>query len=462
MTDNNIFDYEINNDGSISITGLNVERRKLTELVIPEKIDGKKVTKIGHHAFCQCTSIESVIIPDSVVTIEHYAFYDCRSLKEIIIPNSVKTIGHHAFSGCRSLERVILPNGIKEIEYSTFNDCAALKEIIIPSGVTRIGSYAFHCCTSLSSVTIPDTVKEINQNAFGYCKSLERVILPDGFLMEDDSFPSECKLIGYNKDNKEDKTMETNNNIFACILNKDDTISIIGLSDGLEKLTNIDIPAEIDGKKVTKIWKFAFCDCPLLESVTIPNTITEIGYGAFRFCKLLKSVAIPNPSAKVDINAFPVECEVIVGKDNDDKNDESVDYGKLISEMDIIKDAVSYAHELVNKSTEIIRAFGKDEELSSLNPKDFDCKVNEYINKYNKAYMNAITALIDVLKIVSQEDRNISNSYTELLDLTTAHVNNMLIMLSDDKRRLDKIWNKMAKINSMASAIDDMLERIES
>ena len=42
------------------------------------------------------------------------------------------------------------------------------------------------------------------------------------------------------------------------------------------------------------------------------------------------------------------------------------------------------------------------------------------------------------------------------------HVTNLLIMLSDDKKKLDKIWNKMAKINSMASAIDDMLERIES
>ena len=462
MTDNNIFDYEINNDGSISITGLSDGLEKLTEISIPEEINGKKVTKIGHHAFCQCTSIESVIIPNSVVTIEHYAFYDCRSLKEIIIPNSVKTIGHHAFSGCRSLERVILPNSIKEIEYSTFNDCAVLKSINIPSGVTRIGSYAFHCCTSLSSVTIPDTVKEINQNAFGYCKSLERVILPDGFLMEDDSFPSECKLIGYNKDNKEDKTM-TDNNIFACILNKDDTISIIGLSDGLEKLTNIDIPAEIDGKKVTKIWKFAFYDCPLLESVTIPNTVTEIGYGAFRFCKLLKSVVIPNPSAKVDINAFPIDCELIVGKDNDDKNDESVDYGKLISEMDIIKDAVSYAHELMNKSTDIIRAFGKDEELSSLDPKDFDRKMNEYILNYNKAYMDTIGALIDVLKLLNANEKDRSNdSFDEIINATNMHVTNLLIMLSDDKKKLDKIWNKMAKINSMASAIDDMLERIES
>ena len=462
MEETNIFEYEINDNGTINITGLNIESRKLTELVIPEEINGKKVTKIGHHAFCQCTSIERVIIPDSVTEIKHYAFYDCRSLKEIIIPNSVVTIAHHAFCDCTSLERVILPNSIKEIEYSTFNDCAALKSIIIPSGVTRIGSYAFHCCTSLSSVTIPDTVKEINQNAFGYCKSLERVILPDGFLMEDDSFPSECKLIGYNKDNKEDKSM-IDNNIFVCILNKDDTISIIGLSEGLEKLTDIDIPAEIDGKKVTKIWKFAFYDCPLLESVTIPNTVTEIGYGAFRFCKSLKSVVIPNPSAKVDINAFPVECEVIVGKDNDDKNDERVDYGKLISEMDKIKDAVSYAHELINKSTDIIRAFGKDKELSGLeDPKDFDRKMNEYIVNYNKAYMDAITALIDVLKLINAEDRNTKDSFNELLDATTAHVNNMLVMLVDDKKKLDDIWSKLAEINSMASAIDDMLERIDN
>ena len=66
-----------------------------TELVVPEKIDGKNVIHIYDWAFStyRGSSITSIAIPDSVTSIGEGAFYYCASLANIIIPNSVESIG---------------------------------------------------------------------------------------------------------------------------------------------------------------------------------------------------------------------------------------------------------------------------------------------------------------------------------------------------------------------------------
>ena len=54
---------------------------------------------------------------------------------------------------------------------------------------------------------------------------------------------------------------------------------------------------------VTKIADSAFNGCYNLTSVTIPESVTEIGAGAFAWCPLTE-VTIPNASAIVDKTAF--------------------------------------------------------------------------------------------------------------------------------------------------------------
>ncbi len=48
----------------------------------------------------------------------------------------------------------------------------------------------------------------------------------------------------------------------------------------------------------------AFWDCTALQSVTIPNTVTEIGQSAFRNCRNLETVTIPNSVTKIGEAAF--------------------------------------------------------------------------------------------------------------------------------------------------------------
>lgn len=61
--------------------------RSITTLSIPNG-----TTKIGAHAFSECSQLQSIEIPSSVTAIEEYAFYYCKSLKSIEIPYGVTSI----------------------------------------------------------------------------------------------------------------------------------------------------------------------------------------------------------------------------------------------------------------------------------------------------------------------------------------------------------------------------------
>ena len=74
-----------------------------SKLTISDVIEGAKVVGIGDSAFWGCSSLTSVVIPDSITSISKYAFSGCSSLTSVVIPNSVTSIGEYAFEGCSSL-----------------------------------------------------------------------------------------------------------------------------------------------------------------------------------------------------------------------------------------------------------------------------------------------------------------------------------------------------------------------
>ena len=175
-TDEKLFKYEVNPDGTVTITGY-TEKEK--NVVIPSTIAGRYVTKIGNRAFLWCKNLTSVTIPNGVTGIGENAFNGCKNLTSINLPDSITSIEKWAFCDCISLTAVTLPNGVAGIEESTFRNCKSLTAVTLPDSVTSIGKWVFSGCKSLTSVTFPDSLMSIGESAFYKCESLTSITLPD-------------------------------------------------------------------------------------------------------------------------------------------------------------------------------------------------------------------------------------------------------------------------------------------
>lgn len=156
--------YAVNADDTVEIT--DCENDAAGDLEIPAEIDGKTVTSIGDSAFFGCTSLTSVIIPNSVANIGYSVFDGCTSLAEITIPSSVTSIGGNAFVNtpwlaARQEENpLVIVNGIL-LDGTTCTE----EEIVIPNDVTSICGFAFWE-NHMTSVVIPDSVTSIGSYAF--------------------------------------------------------------------------------------------------------------------------------------------------------------------------------------------------------------------------------------------------------------------------------------------------------
>ena len=137
-------------------------------------------TSIGRSAFQECSSLTSIVIPNSVTSIGSYAFEGCSSLTSIVIPNSVTSIGLAAFRNCSHLTSIDIPNSVTSISYWVFQSCTRLSSCTIGSGVTSIGQSAFEHCSSLTSIDIPNSVTSIGENAFNGCSGLTSCTIGSG------------------------------------------------------------------------------------------------------------------------------------------------------------------------------------------------------------------------------------------------------------------------------------------
>ena len=149
----------------------------LTSITIPDS-----VTSIGTEAFSCCSSLTSVTIPDSVTSIGEGAFSRCASLEKFYGKFAsadnccliVDGVFHTFAAGCAKTEYTI-PAGITAIGGRAFYYCQLQTSVTIPDSVTSIGNYAFYYCKSLTSVIIPESVTSIGPYVFGGCSSLTNI-----------------------------------------------------------------------------------------------------------------------------------------------------------------------------------------------------------------------------------------------------------------------------------------------
>ena len=293
----------------------------LTSMTIPDS-----VTEIGYHAFSGCSGLTSITIPDGVTEIGYSVFSGCSGLASITIPDSVTEIGYYAFSGCSGLTSITIPDSVTKIDESAFSGCSSLTSITIPDNVTSIGSNAFEGCSSLTSITIPDGVTEIRYSVFSGCSGLTSITIPDSVTKIDESAFSGCSsltsiIVGTGNENYTSDD--------GVLFNKDKTKLIqYPMGNAREQYAIPDSVTDIG---------VAFEGCSGLTSITIPDSITKIGYGAFAECSGLTSITIPDSVTKIENYAFS-RCSsltsIIVGTENENyTSDDGVLFNKDKTEL---------------------------------------------------------------------------------------------------------------------------------
>lgn len=154
------------------------------DIVIPSSVSFNEITHIittiGDYAFCECPSLNSVILPESLTSIGSLAFSSCKALSSVTFPKTLTTIGDWAFYECSALTSVTFPEKCKitTIGSLAFSDCLSLISVTIPESLTTIGMSAFSSCPILKSVTLPESLTSIEYGAFCECSSLTSVSLP--------------------------------------------------------------------------------------------------------------------------------------------------------------------------------------------------------------------------------------------------------------------------------------------
>lgn len=312
-------------DGKLTITGLAPESTD-TEIVIPSTIDGKPVVAIAANAFKSNTMIQSVIIPESVLTIGNYAFQECAALvsveitgtggesgtvvntsvfqncallKSVTIHGDFKSIGSSMFKDCKVLSEVSLGDSLTSIGLSMFNGCAALENIVLPATMKTIGSTSFST-SGIKEIDIPASVEKIDGNTFLNCKSLTRVGLVSGLKQIGNAAFSGCEQLS--DITLPDTLTALTNGVFTGTAIASMTIPASVTADGIggqnglsnlfkdcKQLQSVTILAEVQSLGLS-----FFSGCTSLREVNLPTTLTWIGSDSFANCNALKHLDIRN------------------------------------------------------------------------------------------------------------------------------------------------------------------------
>lgn len=262
---------------------------------------GNGLEMIGWYAFSGCKALLSANLPDTVTTILERAFKNCESMTEFHYPlkwnrayadnNSIYGDNGYIFEGCKSLKRIDVPEGITGIPKHAFHGASYLTDITLPTTLVSIGAYAFSNCEGIANMQFPTGLQMVGAYAFSDCINLKAANLPDTVTIILERAFKNCK-----------KMTEFH---YPLMWNRayENSLSIYGddgyIFEGCESLNTIEIP-----EGVTNIPKYAFNGAKYLVNVTLPSTLISIGEYAFGSCTSITKLYIPTNVTSIAQNAF--------------------------------------------------------------------------------------------------------------------------------------------------------------
>lgn len=271
------------------------------DIVVPATVDYQgvtyTVTSIGEYAFSDYDEeLTSVTLPNTIISLDSYAF-DGTVLTELTLPESVETIGSNVFE-YSALTKINLGSGLKSMEGNCFKNCNSLREVTV--GATTPPSITATTFPTALRGNITLTVPQASIDAYKADANWSGFKAYEALAGGSDPLPATVQV--------------QQDGIYYLLTTADKTAQVMTSYKLVDSKViaspysgDINIPSIItyqgEDYTVTSLEDECFYECTP-TSLTLPETLTKVGWETFYGLKTPESLVIPDKVAVIEHGDF--------------------------------------------------------------------------------------------------------------------------------------------------------------
>lgn len=234
-------------------------------------------------------------------TVTGYAEALYNAVQNIVLPRGIESIKQGLFVTKEGNDSQTHPDklktltayGLQEVEDGAFQGFKTLSSVNLADSTVEIGSYVFDGCEKLTSATLPMTLENIGMRPFKGCKELSNVsfggnprfTVADDIIYETDGTPGGAKVA-----------------VVECLERRTRSVTKTEMA-GIQRLyreafmgTGV-LNVDLSSSYIERVPEFAFAYTPVLSSVTLPSTVTNVRANAFKN-SFIKELTVPGANTQ--------------------------------------------------------------------------------------------------------------------------------------------------------------------
>ena len=189
---------------------------------------------------------------------------------------------------------------VTAINGSSFTFCSNVTSVKIPAKVTRIGDHLAGYATSLATYTVDEKNENFcSVDGIVYTKDMKKLVAyPPAYPTTEFTVPSSVEMIGYGS---------AYTAAIESLIIPDSVTEVEGFAfTYCKNLKSVKLPSGLKSIGYSGFGNTA------LESVELPPVLEEMGKNAFNGCRQLKSITVTNPATVIKDGAIPANEGLVI------------------------------------------------------------------------------------------------------------------------------------------------------